>query len=101
MHKTRINISLDEDLAEFVKVFAAENRISVADIITQYLLGLKRSADRKETQQILSHPAFGEAMKECRVSTTQRERSPTTMVATGDTQGHTSSGSWSSPKVTI
>ncbi len=66
MHKTRINISLDEDLAEFAKVFAAENRISVADIITQYLLGLKRSADRKEAQQILSHPAFGEAMEECR-----------------------------------
>jgi hypothetical protein len=66
MHKTRINISLDEDLAEFAKVFAAENRISVADIITQYLLGLKRSVDRKETQQILSHPAFGEAMEECR-----------------------------------
>lgn len=42
MAKTRLNISLDRDLAEFARVFAAENRISVADMITQYLLALKR-----------------------------------------------------------
>lgn len=32
MNKTRINISLDEDLADFAKIFAAENRASVAQL---------------------------------------------------------------------
>ena len=42
MAKTRINVSLDPDLAKFAKVFAAENRTSVAEMFTQYLLALKR-----------------------------------------------------------
>ena len=48
MAKTRINISLDKDLAEFAKIFAAENRTSVADLITQFLLSLKRRVDGEE-----------------------------------------------------
>jgi len=63
MPKTRINISLDQDLAEFAKIFAAENRISVADMVTQYLLTLKRRIEGQETEKILAHPAFHEAME--------------------------------------
>ncbi len=63
MPKTRINISLDQDLADFVKVFAAENRTSVADIMTQYLLTLKRRIEGQDSERILSHPAFQEAME--------------------------------------
>ena len=62
MPKTRINISLDQDLADFVKVFAAENRTSVADIVTQYFLTLKRRIEGQDSERILSHPAFQEAM---------------------------------------
>ncbi len=62
MTKTRINISLDQDLADFIRLFAAENRTSVADMITQYLLALKRRAEGERTEQILSHPAFQKAM---------------------------------------
>ena len=47
MPKTRLNVSLDQDLAEFAKVFAAENRTSVADMVTQYLLALKRRVEGK------------------------------------------------------
>jgi len=64
MAKTRINVSLDQDLAEFAKVFAAENRTSVADIVTQYLLALKRRVEGENTEKILAHPAFVKAMKE-------------------------------------
>jgi hypothetical protein len=64
MSKTRINISLDQDLADFAKIFAAENRTSVADVITQYLLSLKRRVEGESTEEILSHPAFGKAMDE-------------------------------------
>ena len=63
MAKTRINISLDPDLAEFAKIFAAENRTSVAEIFTQYLLALKRHNEREQVDHILSHPAFERAME--------------------------------------
>lgn len=64
MSKTRINVSLDEDLADFARVFASENRTTVADIFTQYLLGLKRRVEGDSAEDILSHPAFHKAMEE-------------------------------------
>ncbi len=64
MTKTRINISLDQDLAEFVRFFAAENRISVADLFTQYLLSLKRRSEGQRVEIILSNPAFYKAMED-------------------------------------
>ena len=62
MAKGRINLSLDQDLVDFTKAFAAENRTTVADVITQYLLGLKREVQGENTAKILNHPAFHEAM---------------------------------------
>ncbi len=64
MSKTRLNISLDRDLAEFAKMFAAENRTSVADMVTQYLLSLKRRVAGQQVEKILSHPAFQQAMED-------------------------------------
>jgi hypothetical protein len=64
MSKTRLNVSLDQDLAEFAKVFAAENRISVADMVTQYLLSLKRRAEGEQMENVLTHPAFARAMED-------------------------------------
>lgn len=63
MPKTRINISLDQDLADFARIFAQENRISVADMVTQYLLTLKRRVEGQDSEHVLSHPAFLEAME--------------------------------------
>ena len=64
MPKTRINVSLDEDLADFAKVFAAENRTSVAEMFTQYLLALKRRAESNQMQTVLENPAFHKAMED-------------------------------------
>lgn len=64
MHKTRINVSLDRDLADFAKIFAAENRMSVAEMFTQYLLCLKRRVEGRELESILADPVFQEAMEE-------------------------------------
>ena len=64
MAKNRLNISLDQDLVDFAKLFAAENRTTVAEVITQYLLSLKRKAQGETTTEILAHPAFHEAMEE-------------------------------------
>ncbi len=62
MAKARLNISLDPDLAEFAKLFAAENRTTVADVFTQYLLALKRRAAGDATEMVLANPAFREAL---------------------------------------
>jgi len=62
MAKSRINLSLDQDLVDFTKAFAAENRTTVAEVITQYLLGLKRRVQGESVEKILTHPAFHEAM---------------------------------------
>ena len=64
MSKTRLNISLDRDLAEFAKDFAAKNRTSVANIVTQYLMALKRRVEGKYIETILGHPAFQQAMED-------------------------------------
>jgi hypothetical protein len=66
MPKTRINISLDQDLADFAKLFAAEQRTTIADVVTQYLLSLKRKIEGKETATFLADPAFQAAMEEAR-----------------------------------
>jgi hypothetical protein len=64
MPKTRINVSLDQDLADFAKVFAAENRTSVAEMVTQYLLALKRRSEGKHMETVLQNPAFQQAMED-------------------------------------
>ena len=64
MSKTRLNLSLDRDLADFARNFAAENRTSVANIVTQYLLALKRRTEGEYIETILSHPAFQQAMED-------------------------------------
>lgn len=64
MPKTRINVSLDRDIADFARTFAAENRMSVADIITQYLLSLKRRVEGEYVEDVLAHPSFRQAMEE-------------------------------------
>jgi len=69
MAKTRLNLSLDLDLAQFAKEFAEDNRTTVADVITQYLLALKRRRDGDATELILSNPDFREALMDvqCRL----------------------------------
>lgn len=63
MSKTKINLSIDQDLADFAKMFAAENRITFSEIITQYLLSLKRRVEGESVENILAHPAFHDAME--------------------------------------
>ena len=67
MPKTRINVSLDQDIADFAKVFAAENRTSVAEMVTQYLLSLKRHVEGENIEKILAHPAFEKALQDAQM----------------------------------
>ncbi|CCK78996.1 hypothetical protein [Desulfobacula toluolica] len=62
MPKTRLNISIDQDLADFVKVYVQENRTTVADVMTQFVLALKRHAQGDSMEIILSNPDFSKAL---------------------------------------
>ena len=62
MPKARLNISLDQDLVDFVKVYVRENRTTVADVITQFVLALKRQAQGDSMEIILSDPGFHKAL---------------------------------------
>ncbi len=62
MPKTRLNISLDQDLVDFVKVYVRENRTTVADVITQFVLALKRQTEGTGMEIILSDPDFHRAL---------------------------------------
>jgi len=62
MSKARLNISLDQDLVDFVKVYVRENRTTVADVITQFVLALKRQAQGHSMEPILSDPDFQKAL---------------------------------------
>jgi len=62
MAKTRLNISLDQDLVDFVKVYVRENRTTVADLMTQFVLGLKRQSQGDSMEIILSDPDFHTAL---------------------------------------
>ena len=64
MSKARLNLSLDPDLVDFIKVFAEENRTTVADVVTQYLLALMRQSAGEPVHPILSNPAFHDALVE-------------------------------------
>ena len=64
MPKTRLNISLDYDLADFIKLYAQENRTTASEVITQFVLGLKRRTHWQHSETILSDPDFSQALTE-------------------------------------
>ncbi len=63
MSKTRINISTDKDLSDFIKLFAIENRTTVAEIINQYFLSIKRRVEKEAVEDIFANPVFHQAME--------------------------------------
>ena len=64
MQKSKLNITLDKDLIEYVKFYAAEQRTTVSEIINQFVLNLKRTVDNDSTEIILSDPKFKKSLLE-------------------------------------
>ncbi len=58
MNKGKLNITLDYDLIDYAKIFAQENRTTVSEIISQFLLNLKRTREKDPTEIIISDPSF-------------------------------------------
>ena len=64
MSKSKINITLDKDLIEYAKTYAEEQRTSVSEIFTQFILSLKRVKEGDPTEVILSDPDFEKSLLE-------------------------------------
>ncbi len=62
MQKGKINITLDKDLIDYAKTYAEQQRTSVSEIFTQFLLNLKRTKENDPTEIILSDPDFRESL---------------------------------------
>ena len=62
MQKRKLNITLDRDLIEYVKIYAGEQRTSVSEIFSQFILNLKRTREDDPTELILSDPDFRESL---------------------------------------
>ncbi len=62
MHKGKVNITLDEDLIEYIKSYAEEQRTTVSEIFTQFVLNLKRTVVNEPTEMIIADPNFKESL---------------------------------------
>ncbi len=62
MHKGKVNITLDEDLIDYIKSYAEEQRTTVSEIFTQFVLNLKRTVVNEPTEIILADPNFKESL---------------------------------------
>ena len=54
MNKGKLNLTLDYDLIDYVKIYAQENRTTVSEIICQFILNLKRKKEREPIDIIIS-----------------------------------------------
>jgi hypothetical protein len=64
MGKVRVNITLDNDLAGFLKGFCLSQRLSMSELINQWALSLKRSQENQGMETILSSPEFYQSLSE-------------------------------------
>ena len=62
MQKSRINLTLDSDLIDFIKEYAETQRTTVSEVFTQFALKLKRTKENDPTETILADPDFSESL---------------------------------------
>ena len=62
MQKGKKNITLDRDLIEYAKVYAQEQRTSVSEMFTQFVLNLRRVRQNDPTEIILADRDFRESL---------------------------------------
>jgi hypothetical protein len=62
MQKSRINLTLDADLIDFIKEYAETQRTTVSEVFTQFALKLKRLKENDPTETILADPDFADSL---------------------------------------
>lgn len=64
MQKGKVNITMDQDLIEYAKSYATEQRTTVSEVFSQFVLSLKRVRENDPTETILGDPTFRESLVE-------------------------------------
>jgi hypothetical protein len=62
MQKSKINITMDQDLIEYAKLYASTQRTTVSEVFTQFILNLKRVHEDDPMQIILADPGFSDSL---------------------------------------
>jgi len=62
MQKSKINITMDQDLIEYAKLYASKQRTTVSEVFTQFILNLKRVHEDDPMQVILADPGFRDGL---------------------------------------
>ncbi|MGC2064377.1 MAG: DUF6364 family protein [Thermodesulfovibrionales bacterium] len=62
MLKAKVNVTLDRDLIEYIKTYAEEQRTTVSEVFTQFVLNLKRTKEKDPTEIIMADPDFRESL---------------------------------------
>jgi hypothetical protein len=64
MSKKKINITMDQDLIEYAKIYASRQRTTVSEIFTQFILNLKRVNEDDPMKIFLDDPGFRDSLME-------------------------------------
>jgi hypothetical protein len=64
MAKGKMNITMDKDLIEYAKIYANEQRTTVSEVFSQFVLSLKRVKENDPTETILADPGFRDTLLE-------------------------------------
>lgn len=64
MQKGKVNITMDQDLIEYAKSYAEEQRTTVSEVFTQFVLNLKRVREDDPMEIIMADPAFRDSLLE-------------------------------------
>jgi hypothetical protein len=62
MAKGKINITMDDDLIEYAKLYAAQQRTTLSEVFSQFVLTLKRVKENDPTETIMNDPLFRESI---------------------------------------
>ncbi len=62
MQKSRIKLTIDADLIQFINEYAESQRTTVSEVFTQFALKLKRLKENNATEIILSDPDFSDSL---------------------------------------
>ena len=62
MQKRKINITMDQDLIEYAKLYATKQRTTVSEVFTQFILNLKRVHEDDPMQILLEDPGFQDSL---------------------------------------
>ncbi len=64
MPKTSLHITIDNDLADFIRIYAQKNCTTASGLIAQFIRGLKQHGSQDSMDIIFSDPVFFQAFAE-------------------------------------